>query len=158
LVQGSWSTFQIFIFSSLCPFAPFLPGTLDYTSDFSSLAELYHSYRDLMDHWDKELPGRVTHVRYEDLVHDMPGMAKSIIEATRLDWHDDVLEFHKKKHAVNTLSTTQVRKGIYKHSLQSWRKYEEELQPLVDLIGDRVDPQRETTLPGYVKSPPVEEE
>lgn len=36
----------------------FPPGTLDYTSDFESLAELYHSYRDLMDHWDKELPGR----------------------------------------------------------------------------------------------------
>lgn len=165
----------------------FPPGTLDYTSDFSSLAELYHryvrcyyfrwlscaslslqltppvfshdnvrSYRDLMDHWDKELPGRVTHVRYEDLVHDMPGMAKSIIEATGLEWHDDVLEFHKKKHAVNTLSTTQVRKGIYKHSLQAWRKYENELQPLVELIGDRVHPNRETSLPGYVK--PVSEE
>lgn len=136
----------------------FPPGTLDYTSDFSSLAELYHSYRDLMDHWDKELPGRVTHVRYEDLVHDMPGMAKSIIEATGLDWHDDVLQFHKKKHAVNTLSTTQVRQGIYKHSLQSWRKYEEELQPLVELIGERVDPKRETSLPGYVKPAVLEKE
>lgn len=129
----------------------FPPGTLDYTSNFSSLAELYHSYRDLMDHWDKELPGRVTHVRYEDLVHDMPGMAKSIIDATGLEWHDDVLSFHIKKHAVNTLSTTQVRKGIYKHSLKSWMKYEEQLQPLVNLIGDRIDPKRETTLPGYSK-------
>ena len=43
----------------------FPPGTLDYTSEFSSLAELYHSYRDLMDHWDKELPGRVTHVSFD---------------------------------------------------------------------------------------------
>ena len=136
-----------------------------------------------MDHWDKELPGRVTHVslqrllptsslfpysdeffrpcekiRYEDLVHDMPGMAKAIINATGLKWHDDVLSFHKKKHAVNTLSTTQVRKGIYKDSLQSWRKYEEQLQPLVELIGDRVNANRETTLPGYVRPAPVAEE
>ena len=81
----------------------------------------------------------------------MPGMAKAIIEATGLEWHEDVLEFHKKKHAVNTLSTTQVRKGIYKHSLQSWRKYEQQLQPLVDLIGDRVNANRATTLPGYTK-------
>lgn len=78
-------------------------------------------------------------------------MAKAIISATGLEWHEDVLEFHKKKHAVNTLSTTQVRKGIYKDSLQSWRKYEEELQPLVDLIGERVNANRETTLPGYEK-------
>ena len=88
----------------------------------------------------------------------MPGMAKAIIDATGLDWHDDVLSFHKKKHAVNTLSTTQVRKGIYKHSLKSWKKYEQQLQPLVDMIGDRVHPKRETTLPTYTKPEPTEEE
>ena len=86
----------------------------------------------------------------------MPGMAKAIIEATGLEWHEDVLEFHKKKHAVNTLSTTQVRKGIYKNSLKSWMKYEQQLQPLVDLIGDRVNANRETTLPTYTR-PTVEE-
>lgn len=91
-------------------------------------------------------------------MHDMPGMAKSIIEATGLEWHEDVLEFHKKKHAVNTLSTTQVRKGIYKHSLQSWRKYEEQLQPLVNLIGDRVNANRATTLLGYTKPVTTDDE
>jgi len=101
----------------------FPSGSLDYTSSFKSLAELYHSYRNLMDHWDKELPGRVTHVRYEDMVNDMPGVARKIIEATGLEWDDSVLDFHKKKHAVNTLSTTQVRKGVYKDSIQSWRRY-----------------------------------
>ena len=75
------------------------------------------------DHWDKALPGRVTHIRYEDLVNDMPEVAKKIIAATGLEWDDSVLDFHKKKHAVNTLSTTQVRKGVYKDSIQSWRRY-----------------------------------
>jgi tetratricopeptide (TPR) repeat protein len=116
----------------------FPSGTLDYTSDFDALAELYHSYRDIIDHWDDSLPGRVTHVRYEDMVQDMPGMARAIIDATGLPWDDSVLQFHKQKHAVNTLSTTQVRKGIYKDSLKSWAKYENELQPMVQLIGGRV--------------------
>ena len=39
----------------------FPSGTLDYTSDFVGLAELYNSYRDLIEHWDTVLPGRVTH-------------------------------------------------------------------------------------------------
>ena len=127
----------------------FPQGTLDYTSDFPSLAELYHGYRDLMDHWDKELPGRVTHVRYEDMVHDMPGVAKKIIEATGLEWDDSILNFHKKKHAVNTLSTTQVRKGVYKDSLQAWRRYESHLGPLLKLVGERTDYDIKTSLPGY---------
>lgn len=57
----------------------FPPGTLDYTSDMEALAELYHAYRDLIEHWDQVLPGRVTHVRYQDMVNDMPGVARAII-------------------------------------------------------------------------------
>ena len=136
----------------------FPPGTLDYTSDFDGLAELYHSYRDIMDHWDDVLPGRVKHVRYEDMVNDMPGMARAIIDVVGLPWDDGVLDFHKKKHAVNTLSSIQVRKGVYKDSLQSWRRYESHLQPVLDRIGDRVTYDRRTTLPGYVPPSPVEDE
>ena len=136
----------------------FPPGPLDYTSEFSSLAELYHAYRDLMEHWDRELPGRVTHVRYEDLVHDMPGVARKIIEATGLEWDDSVLDFHKKKQAVNTLSTTQVRKGIYKDSLQAWRRYEDHLNPLVNLVGERTAFNLKTTLKGYQAPVPGKED
>ncbi|CAJ1968298.1 unnamed protein product [Cylindrotheca closterium] len=133
----------------------FPPGSLDYTSSFKSLAELYHSYRNLMDHWDKELPGRVTHVRYEDMVNDMPGIARKIIEVTGLEWDESVLNFHKKKHAVNTLSTTQVRKGVYKDSIQSWRRYEKHLKPLMDLVGKRASfEDLQTSVKGYV--PPAD--
>lgn len=127
----------------------FPPGGLDYTSEFSSLADMYHAYRDVINHWDTVLPGRVTHVRYEDMVHDMPGMARAIVAATTLPWDDAVLEFHKKKHAVNTLSTTQVRKGVYKHSLESWKRYETPLQPLVKLIGERVNWDLKTSIESY---------
>ena len=131
----------------------FPPGALDYTSDFTGLTEQYLAYRDVIEHWDEVLPGRVTHIRYEDMVNDMPGVARAIIAATGLPWDDGVLDFHKKKHAVNTLSTTQVRKGVYKDSMKSWMKYEQELQPLVKLIGRRAMYDLKTSLPGY--SPPV---
>jgi len=35
----------------------FPPGSLDYTSDFVGLAEMYNCYRDIMNHWDRVLPG-----------------------------------------------------------------------------------------------------
>jgi hypothetical protein len=129
----------------------FPAGTLDYTCDFTSLAELYIAYREMIEHWDNVLPGRITHIRYDDIVHDTPGIAKAIITATGLPWDDSVLEFHKKKHAVNTLSSTQVRKGIYTSSLQSWMKYKKQLQPLVELVGKYITYDKQTSLPNYKK-------
>ncbi|KAL3805641.1 hypothetical protein HJC23_005885 [Cyclotella cryptica] len=130
----------------------FPPGGLDYTSEFKGLAQLYHSYRDVMEHWDTVLPGRVTHIRYEDMVTDLPNVAPKIIEAAGVPWDPTVLDFHKKKHAVNTLSTTQVRKGVYSHHLKGWKRYETFLGELIGLVGDRINYDLKTTLPGYVKS------
>lgn len=124
-------------------------ANLDSTYDFNSLNELYRGYRDIIDHWDTVLPGRVTHVRYEDMVNDMPGVAKAVINATGLPWNPDVLKFHKKKQAVNTHSTIQVRQAVYTHSVQSWRKYEAQLQPLLQLIGPYAEHSTKTTLKGY---------
>lgn len=132
----------------------FPSGGLDYTSEFEGLAQLYQSYREVMEHWDTVLPGRVTHIRYEDMVTDLPRVAAALIRATGLDWDETVLDFHKKKHAVNTLSTTQVRKGVYSHHLKGWKRYEEFLGPLLNLVGDRVNYDLKTTLPKYTKGEP----
>jgi hypothetical protein len=129
----------------------FPAGTLAYTSHMPALTEMYAAYRQVMHHWDEVLPGRVTHVRYEDMVHDMPGVARAVIDATGLEWDEGVLEFHKKKHYVNTMSSTQVRKGVYKEGLKSWIRYEQELQPLVKLVGAMAQSDIETTLPAYQK-------
>lgn len=104
-----------------------------------------------MAHWDSVLPGRIVHIKYEDLVRDTASLTKAIIGTTGLEWHDEILDFHKKKQAVNTLSTTQVRKGIYTDSLSAWRKYETQLQPLVALVGAHTEFPLETTAPGYSK-------
>lgn len=80
---------------------------------------------------------------------------RCLLDATELPWDDSVLEFHKKKHAVNTLSSTQVRKGVYKDSLKAWMRYKDQLGELLELIGDRVEFDMKTTLSTY-KSPNAE--
>lgn len=124
----------------------FPPGGLDYTSEFVGLARLYHGYRDVMEHWDSVLPGRVTHVRYEDMVTGLAGLAPKILEKAGVPWDPAVLEFNKKKHAVNTLSTTQVRQGVYSHHLKGWKRYEEFLGPLLKRVGSRVELKLSTSL------------
>jgi tetratricopeptide (TPR) repeat protein len=134
----------------------FASGALEYTADLTALTEMYRAYRAVMEHWDHVLPGRIKHIRYEDLVNDMSGMARAIIAATGLPWDEDVLDFHKKQHFVNTMSSTQVRKKVYKSGMKAWKRYEAELQPLVHMVGDLVDASHiQTTLPDY--RPPIED-
>lgn len=86
------------------------------------------------------------------MVTDLPNIAPKLIEAAGVPWDPSVLDFHKKKHAVNTLSTTQVRKGVYSHHLKGWKQYEPYLSKLLDLIGSRVNYEMKTTLSGYTNS------
>lgn len=124
----------------------FPPGNLDYTSDFSSLSHMYKNYRDVMTHWDRVLPNRVKHVKYEDLIHDLPRISKAIMSAIDLEFEHQMMEFHKKKQAVNTHSSVQVRKGVYKESINSWKKYEEFLRPLYEFAGSYVHHDFETNI------------
>lgn len=110
------------------------------------LIELYASYRETINHWEQVLPNRITHIRYEDLVNDFPTMAQAIIEATGLPWDESVLDFHTKKHAVNTYSSTQVRKNVYQDSIQSWKRYETHLAPLINLLGDYKEYNQPSTI------------
>jgi len=125
-----------------------VPG-LDVTSHFDSLSKAYTRYRGHIDHWDDVLPGRIMHIRYEEMVHDLEGVARAVINATGLPWYDEILDFHKKKHATNTYSTTQVKERVYTSSINSWKKYEKQLQPLVERLGKYADLDLTTRLPGY---------
>lgn len=129
----------------------------DFTCEFESLSKFYIDYRRKMDHWDKILPGRITHIRYEDLVDDLPRVARGVIKAAGLEWKDEILSFHDKMHAVNTYSATQVRKGIYSHSINSWKKYGEYLQPLQTYVKNYANYEVQTNLPGYVRPDSVNE-
>lgn len=59
-------------------------GVLDYTCDWNVLVELYQAYREMMQHWENVLPGRITHVRYEDWVADPTGMASAVLDRIHL--------------------------------------------------------------------------
>ncbi|TNE48618.1 MAG: sulfotransferase family protein [Sphingomonadales bacterium] len=102
--------------------------------DLDDLADYYIAYRKLMDHWHARFPGQVTTVYYEDMVADQEAQSRRLLEAAKLDWQDQVLEFHKTKSASATASAAQVREPVYKSSVQLWRRYEKELAPLAERL------------------------
>jgi tetratricopeptide (TPR) repeat protein len=109
--------------------------------DLVDIAAEYRRYRRLMDHWSVVLPARVVDVAYDDLVADPEGKILALVtESAGLDWDPACLRFFEQAAAVRTSSATQVRRPIYRSSVQRWRRHAEDLQPLVAALGDLASP------------------
>lgn len=102
--------------------------------DLKELGEQYRLYEELMAYWRKVLPGRFLEIDYEDTVTDLETQARKLIDYIGLEWNEACLEPHKQKRAVMTASKTQVIRPVYKSSVEAWRRYEKQLQPLVEVL------------------------
>lgn len=106
-----------------------------YKWDLESLAAWYEQYQRLMAHWRSVLPpGVMYESQYEDLVDDVEGESRKIMEFLGLEWEPGQLEFYKQDRAVFTASKWQARQPIYKSSKERWRVYEKHLTPLMRLL------------------------
>ena len=109
----------------------------DATYDLHELGRHYANYARLMNHWRAVLPASTfMEVQYEDIVADMEGQARRLIDHVGLDWDDKCLAFHKTKRNIRTASVTQVRQPIYTSSVERWRNYEKFLGPLLAGLGE----------------------
>ena len=89
------------------------------------------------------LPGRILRVWYEDVVEDLEGNARRILEFCGLKFEPACVEFYKTERSVRTASSEQVRQPIFRDGLFQWRNYEPWLGPLKDRLGDAVIRYRE---------------
>jgi len=106
--------------------------------DLGEIAHYYRDYVRLTDHMDAVLPGRVHRVYYERLVADPEGEVRRLLDYCGLPFEPACLQFHTNRRAVRTISSEQVRRPIYKDSLEQWRHYEPWLGPLREALGDLV--------------------
>jgi len=122
----------------LSGFTKLFKDDMPHSYDLGELGRYYGKYLEVMEHWEKVLPeGFMTTVLYEDVVADTEKEAKRLIKFLGLPWNDKCVDFHKSDRPVKTASVAQVRKPIYKTSVQRWKKYGPGLQPLVDAIGGK---------------------
>ena len=114
---------------------------LHYTYDLAELGRYCRSYFKLMDHWRSVLPpDAMLDVSYEDVVDDLEGQARRLIDYCGLTWDDRCMSFHKTDRPVRTASAVQVRQPLSRGSLQRSRKYEEWLGPLREALGEWAPP------------------
>ncbi|MGH8327545.1 MAG: sulfotransferase, partial [Steroidobacteraceae bacterium] len=110
-----------------------------FTYDQADMGRYYRNYVDLMDHWDRVLPGKVLRVQHKDTVLDFESTVRRILDFCGLRFEPACLEFYKTKRVVRTMSADQVRRPIYREGLEQWRNYEPWLGPLKAALGPLAD-------------------
>lgn len=110
-----------------------------YATDFDDLAFFRSEYERLMAHWRQVLPLQMLELQYEDLVTDVHGQTRRLIEFLGLCWDDRCLEFHHHARAVQTPSRWQVRQPVYSRSVGRWKAYSEHLPELIRACSDACD-------------------
>jgi len=108
----------------------------EFTYSMEDIARYYRTYVELMRHWDRVLPGWVLRVKYEDVVQDLEGNVRRILDFCGLKFEPACMEYHKTVRSVRTASSEQVRQPIYRESLEQWKHFEPWLAPLIEALGD----------------------
>ena len=110
----------------------------EFTYSLNDIGTYYRTYVDLMDHWDQVLPDFILRVQHEDVVADLEGQVKRMLEFLDLPFAQACLEYHKTQRNIRTPSSEQVRQPIFLTALEQWRNFEKHLKPLTDALGPEV--------------------
>lgn len=107
----------------------------DYANDLADAGHYYGLFDRLAAHWRAVLPpDRYTEVAYEDLVADLEGQTRRLLDFVGLEFDPACLNFHDNAAPVDTASSVQVRSPLYSSAIGRWRRYGEELSPLIEAL------------------------
>jgi len=104
--------------------------------DLDEIASYYTAYRQLMRHWSAVMPGVIYELAYEDLVSDVEGQTRKLLDHCGLAWESRCTRFHESTAISTTASAAQVRQAVYQSSVDRWKSYELQLSPLRERLTD----------------------
>lgn len=102
----------------------------EFTYGLEEVGRYYRDYVRLMDHWDTVLPGKVLRVQYEDVVDDLEGQVRRLLDFLGLPFEEGCIRFHQTERAVRTASSQQVRQPLYRSGVDQWEHFSAYLDPL----------------------------
>jgi tetratricopeptide (TPR) repeat protein len=105
-----------------------------FTYDLTEIGEYFLQYQRMMDYWARVLPGRVLTVQYEDVIADVEGQARRMLDFCGLPFEESCLRFYENSRPVRTPSSEQVRQPIYDKSIGQWRRYERHIDELLTVL------------------------
>ena len=105
-----------------------------YSYNLDNLGDYYIAYERLCQHWRDVLGAQLVEVQYEDMVADQETQTRRLLDKLGLPFEEACLHFEKNVAPTATASSVQVRQKVHTASVERWRRYEKQLQPLRDKL------------------------
>ena len=105
----------------------------------AGMARYYADYVAAMRHFDEVLPGRIHRLIHDDLVEDLEGQVRRLLDYVGVPFEEDCLRFFETKRAVHTPSSEQVRQPINRKGFGRWRQYEPWLDEMKMGLGETLE-------------------
>ena len=122
-----------------CYFQSFSQG-MPWSNDLEDCATRALEVERLVQHWRAVLPLPMLELSYEELVADLEGQSRRLIEFIGLPWDPACLDFHTTERQVMTASLWQVRQPLYSTSVGRWRHYARHIAPLCARLAAGLQP------------------
>lgn len=106
----------------------------EFSYGLDEIGHYYLGYRRLMEHWHSVLPSRILTVHHEDVLEDLEGQVRRLLDFLGLPFEEGCVRFHENRRAVRTASSEQVRRPIDRSMADQWRNFEPFLAPLLALL------------------------
>jgi len=94
------------------------------------LCKYYVAYDRLRNHWSEVFADRLIEVEYESLVADQELQTRRLLDRLGLEFEESCLRFDENKAAATTASSVQVRQKVHTGSVNKWKRFEKQLEPL----------------------------
>jgi tetratricopeptide (TPR) repeat protein len=104
-----------------------------------SIARHYVLVMDLVQHYRTELALRYLPVRYEDIVDDLEGGIRRVLDFVGEDFDARCLAFHENRRYARTASYAQVSEKLYDRSRYRYRHYLAQLAPVIPILQPVID-------------------
>jgi len=115
------------------------------TAGFLDLENAARSYDRTMTFWKKcrgIFPLKVHTVRYEDMVDDLEGEMRPLIDFLGLDWDERLLDHQKtatERGYIRTPSYHQVTEKIYRRASGRWTRYRKHMEGVLPILAPWVE-------------------
>jgi tetratricopeptide (TPR) repeat protein len=118
------------------------------TNDLRHVGQFYRDYVRLFDAMKQAAPERILSVCYEDVVDDIEGQTRRMLDSLGLEYEPDCINFHLGTEAVATASSEQVRQPLNRKGIGSAEPYWQWLGPLIEELGPLAGEATATTFAG----------